>query len=72
MVCQELLLEASAHQKKNKIKCPIRIFPKCHPKAYVDCFVDGKLKIITLVCSACDQTIATIQVKGKLSGKIQR
>jgi hypothetical protein len=29
-------------------------------------FVDGKTKIITLVCSVCDRTLSTIHVKGNL------
>lgn len=62
MSCRELLESAAGHQHKTRLDCPIRIFPVCHPKAYVEVFVDGKQQIITLVCSACDTTMSVIRI----------
>jgi hypothetical protein len=49
-------------QSKTGLKCPIRIFPLCHPKACVDVFVDGIQNTITLVCSQCDRSLAVIKI----------
>jgi len=70
--CIELLAGASRHQAKTRMKCPIRIFPLCHPKAGVDVFVDGKRRIITLVCEACDRTISQIVIKKVKHARIPR
>lgn len=43
--------------------CPVRVRPRCHNRAHIDVFVDGKRKIVTLVCSKCDRTISTIRLK---------
>lgn len=67
MSCKELIEIASKLQKI--LDCPKKLSPKCHPRAHVEVFVDGKKGIITLVCSKCDKTISTpIRVKG-IDGK---
>lgn len=71
MTCYRLFQDTQKHQTKTRMKCPIRIFPYCHPHAHLDVFVDGKKRTVTLVCSQCDKTMATVKVKSKLKVKDQ-
>lgn len=61
-MCRELFNQVFRYNRRNKISCPIRIFPHCHPKSYLEVFVDSKRKRITLVCGTCDRTISTINI----------
>lgn len=61
MTCQKLF-EGAAHHRK-ELDAPIRIYPRCHPKAPVDVFVDCVGGKVTIVCSKCDRTIEEIKVK---------
>ena len=63
MSCKEIVDSAEKQQASTKMDCPVRIFPKCHPKSRMDVFVDGKRKLITLVCGRCDRTVTTVKVR---------
>lgn len=67
MVCHELMHGAS--MKQEYLDCPIRVFPKCHKKAHVEVFVDGKRRKIMLCCSACDRPISLIELGKKRKKK---
>lgn len=54
-MCKNLFASA-----KSKIDCPVRVYPKCHPKAHLDVFVDAKFHAIVLCCSTCDRPISII------------
>lgn len=59
MMCENLWLGA----KNKDIDCPIRVTPKCHPRAHCEVFVDLKKYAIILTCSRCDRPISTVRVK---------
>lgn len=63
MSCSEIIEIATSKQEKSKMDCPIKISPKCHPKAPLEVFVDGKKKVITIVCSRCERTVTTVRVR---------
>lgn len=58
MMCRELFSSAA-----KKLDCPIRMFPRCHPRSHLDVYVDARKRIVTLCCSKCDQIVATIKAK---------
>lgn len=62
MTCSDMFENVGVKQARCGMKCPLRVFPKCHPKAYIDVFVDSRRRIITLVCGACDQTLEVIRL----------
>lgn len=70
--CKELIGAVGKHQRKTKMKCPVRIFPVCHPKSFVDVFVDSRQSRITLTCGACDQVLSTIHIKKVTHAKMDR
>lgn len=43
-----------------KMDCPIRLTPKCHPKAHVDVYVSARLRTIMVCCGHCDRPITII------------
>ena len=61
MTCRNLFDPAG--DKRKKLDCPSRVFPKCHPRAYLDVFCDSKNKTIILVCGQCDRTVSVIKAK---------
>ena len=63
MACKELFLNAAKQERRTKIRAPIRLFPRCHPNAFVDVFADHRSRTITLVCGACDRTMEVIHVR---------
>lgn len=63
MACKEIIDNATRQQRKTRMKCPVRLYPKCHHKAPIDLFCDGRKRIIYLVCSKCDATLSQIIVK---------
>lgn len=58
-MCRELFQAAI----KKYTGCPIRVFPRCHPHAHFDVFIDPKKGTITLCCSKCDRPLPTIRAK---------
>lgn len=60
MSCKELFAIATKGQVS--IDAPMKVRPRCHNRANVEVFVDGKKRKVMLVCSKCDQTIAVIRV----------
>jgi hypothetical protein len=62
-VCRELFDGASRRRKE--LDAPTRVYPRCHPTAHMDVFVDSKNQTVILSCSACDRTISTIKTKWK-------
>lgn len=59
MSCRELFSEALSHSRL----CPVRLFPRCHPKAFCEVFVDGRTNEIVLTCGQCDRPIARVHVR---------
>ena len=68
MSCREIMDGAVKQQAESKLDCPIKLFPRCHHKAPIDIFVDGKKRTITLVCSKCDRTISQVHVRKDPNG----
>lgn len=68
MTCRSLFEGATKHRKE--LDAPIRIFPRCHPKAYLEVFVDSKKGTVILCCSACDRLVETIKAKGVGNGNV--
>lgn len=54
-MCAELFKIAS-----KKMDCPILLWPKCHPSAHLDVYVDARRHKIVLCCSQCDKPITDI------------
>jgi len=52
-----------ASKKRTELDAPTRLFPRCHPDAFLDVFVDSKTNSIVLCCSQCDRLVATIKAK---------
>jgi len=59
MACRDLF--NSAYVRRASLDAPVRIHPRCHPKAGVDVFVDTQNHSVILVCSRCDRTIACVK-----------
>ena len=68
---RNILRNAKAQQNRTQMKCPIRAFPYCHPEAGLDVFLDGQQRVIYLSCSACDRTIAKINVGKELDAQLE-
>jgi len=60
--CKELFDGAFAHRIRTRVN-PVRIYPACHPKSYIEAYVDSKHNRVILCCGACDQVISRIKVK---------
>lgn len=54
-MCKNLFTSA-----KSEMGFPVRVYPKCHPRAHLDVFVDAKYRTIMLCCSKCDRPISII------------
>lgn len=46
-----------------KLECPIHIYPKCHPRSYVEAFVDLKKREVILCCHHCEGILDRIKVR---------
>lgn len=58
-MCRSTLNEAAS----KKMDCPIRLHPRCHPKANFDVYVDAPKSQFVLCCSSCDQPVEFITAK---------
>lgn len=61
-MCKPILLKTILKQQADKVTCPIKINPTCHPKATLDVHVDGLGGYIYLSCSQCDRLVTKIKV----------
>ena len=61
-MCKPLLFETIKQQQADKVTCPIKVTPHCHPASAVDVHVDGLGGIIYLSCAQCDRLIEKIKV----------
>lgn len=61
-MCKPLLLKTILQQQADKVTCPIKVTPHCHPRSFVDVHVDGLGGVIYLSCAKCDRLIAKIKV----------
>lgn len=57
-MCNDLFREASG-----KMDCPIRMFPKCHPRAHIEVFIDVRHRSFILCCGQCDRPVTTVVAK---------
>jgi hypothetical protein len=58
-----------AAKKRESLDAPTKIYPKCHPRAHIDVFVDSVKMTIVLTCSKCDRMITTVKVRGQYGNK---
>lgn len=63
MTCKSLFNGASKNRKH--LDAPVRIYPKCHPGAALDVYVDSVKGTIILCCAKCDRLVETIHPKRK-------
>lgn len=61
-MCKPLLISTILQQQADKVTCPVKLTPHCHPKGGVDVHVDGLGGVIYLSCKTCDRLIAKIKV----------
>lgn len=57
-MCRELFVLAAG-----KLNCPIRLLPKCHPKAEIEAYIDSAKGTVTLCCKDCESPLAIIHTK---------
>lgn len=61
MSCKEIF--EGAVRQQGAVDCPIRMFPKCHPRSHIEIHVDGKRRKIYFSCAKCDRPITTITIR---------
>lgn len=66
-MCRDLFVFAAS-----KLRCPIKLWPKCHPKAHLDVYVDAAKREILLCCSQCDRPVRRIVPRFKKKIKPNR
>lgn len=62
-MCHNVFDSAMKIAIARRLDCPVRMFPRCHPKAHCEVFVNPRKREIVLTCSKCDRPITTIKAR---------
>lgn len=63
-MCRKIFADAA-----QRMNCPIRLTPQCHPRAPLDVYINARRKQAIVCCSKCDRPIVTINARLKRKGK---
>lgn len=69
MTCDKLFLASELH-RRDILDAPVRIYPKCHPKAHINVFCDSERAVFVLCCSKCDRVIDEVKTKWTKHGNM--